>query len=178
VAGALRKPKLILLNCHNPLPGMEKAVFALSSFCNFHIPIRTLFKHLENLNQVLDCLKRANLKLSPQKCDLFKDRVVFLDHVVSADDTTTDPVKIESVTNWPIPKNVRQVRSFFGLCSYHRRYVRNFADIARPLHKLTEKNVKFEWTDSCQESFDTLKRALTTAPILGYPLTFRVFELK
>lgn len=89
--------------------------------------------------------------------------------MVSADGTTTDPAKIESVTNWPIPKNVRQVRSFIGLCSYHRRYVRNFADIARPLHKLTEKNVKFEWTDSCQESFDTLKRELTTAPILGYP---------
>ena len=129
---------------------------------------KTFKEHLENLNQVLNCLKWANLKLSPQKWDLFKDRVVFLDHVVSADDTTTDPAKIESVTNWPIPKNVKQVRSFFGLCSYHRRYVRNFADIARPLHKLTEKNVKFEWTDSCQESFDTLKRALTTAPILGY----------
>jgi hypothetical protein len=108
------------------------------------------------------------LKLSPQKCDLFKDRVVFRGHVVSADGTTTDPAKIESVTNWPIPKNVRQVQSFISLCSYYRRYVRNFADIARPLHKLTEKNVKFEWTDSCQESFDTLKRALTTAPILGY----------
>jgi hypothetical protein len=118
---------------------------------------------------VLDCLKRANLKLSPQKCDLFKDRVVFLGHVVSACGTTTDHAKIESVTNWPIPNNVKQVRCFIGLCSYYRRYVRNFADIARPLHKLTEKNVKFEWTDSCQESFDTLKRVLTTAPILGYP---------
>jgi hypothetical protein len=86
---------------------------------------KTFKEHLENLNQVLNCLKWANLKLSPQKWDLFKDRVVFLDHVVSADDTTTDPAKIESVTNWPIPKNVKQVRSFFGLCSYHRRYVRN-----------------------------------------------------
>lgn len=64
---------------------------------------------------------------------------------------------------------MKQARRFIGLCSYYRRYVRNVADIARPLHKLTEKNVKFEWTDSCQESVDTLKRALTTAPILGYP---------
>lgn len=130
---------------------------------------KTFKEHLENFNQVLDCLKRANLKLSPQKCDLFEDRVVFLCHVVGAGSTTTDPAKIESVTNWPIPKNVKQVRSFIGLCSYYRRYVRNFADIARPLHKLTEKNVKFEWADSCQVSSDTLKRALTTAPILGYP---------
>ena len=60
---------------------------------------KTFKEHLENLNQVLDCLKRANLKLSPQKCDLFKDRVVFLGHVVSAGGTTTDHAKIESVTN-------------------------------------------------------------------------------
>jgi hypothetical protein len=100
---------------------------------------KTFKEHLENLNQVLDCLKRANLKLSPKKCDLFKDCVVFLGHVVSADGTTTDPAKIESVTNWPIPKNVRQVRSFIGLCSYYRRYVRNLADIARPFINLQKR---------------------------------------
>lgn len=124
---------------------------------------------IDNLSQVFDCLQKAKLKMNPKKCDLFKDKVVFLGHVISSEGTTTDPAKIESVINWPTPKTVKHVRSFIGLCSYYRRYVKNFADIARPLHKLTEKDVKFEWTETCQNSFDTMKKALTSCPVLGYP---------
>ena len=134
-------------------------------------------QHLENLSQVFDCLCKADLKMSPKKCSLFKDQVLFLGHVVSAGGISTDPTKLESVTNWPVPKTVKQVRSFLGLCSYYRRFVKNFADIARPLHQLTEANRKFDWTDSCQQSFNTLKTALTSAPILSYPTSDDPFIL-
>lgn len=134
-------------------------------------------EHLENLGKVINCLKEADLKINPQKCNLFKDQVKFLGHVVSSDGVATDPAKLDSVTNWPIPKNVKQVRSFLGLCSYYRRFVKNFADIAKPLHSLTEAGRKFEWIKPCQESFDTLKQALTSTPILGYPTSDDLFIL-
>ena len=130
---------------------------------------KTFEEHLENLAQVISCLKEADLKLHPKKCDLFKEKVSFLGHVVSADGIATDPAKLESVLNWPVPKNLKQVRSFIGFCSYYRRFIKGFADIARPLHKLTEAGQKFEFNDSCMRAFETLKTALTSAPILGYP---------
>ena len=71
----------------------------------------------------------------------------------------------------PIPRNVHDVRSFLGTCSYYRRHVKSFADIARPLHKLTEKQAKFILTPECQNAFEILKDRLIKAPILGYPRT-------
>ncbi len=81
----------------------------------------------------------------------------------------TDPKKIATVKEWREPSNVSEVRSFVGICSYYRRYIRNFAAIVKPLNKLTEKEHKFAWTTECQEAFDALKAKLTQAPILSYP---------
>ena len=69
------------------------------------------------------------------------------------------------------------IRSFLGLCSYYRRFVKGFADIAKPLHKLTEKHQKFVWDSDCQNAFDKLKRALTGSSILSYPQTTSEFIL-
>lgn len=68
-------------------------------------------------------------------------------------------------------------RNFLGLCSYYRRFVKNFAEIAKPLHALYEKNAKFLWTPECQKSFDSLKDSLTSAPILGFPIPSMQFIL-
>ena len=100
---------------------------------------------------------------------LISDQSEFSGHVVSSDGIATDPSKTEAVDNWPIPKTPKQVRSFIGLCSYYRRFIRGFADIARPLHKLCEKGAKFIWTPECQQSFETFKSALSETPILAYP---------
>ncbi|CAC5389689.1 Retrovirus-related Pol polyprotein from transposon 297 [Mytilus coruscus] len=81
----------------------------------------------------------------------------------------TEKEKIKAVKDWPIPKNVKQVRIFVGLCSYYRRFVHTFASIAKPLHKLTELNTKFIWDEICQMSFDTLKQTLICSPILAFP---------
>ena len=126
-------------------------------------------EQIENLAEVLNRLKQANLKLNPKKCKLFQKQVTFLGHVVSENGVSTDPEKIKAVSEWPLPKNVKQIRSFLGLCSYYRKYISHFAAIARPLHKLTEKNQSFIWTDECQLAFQTLKQALTNTPILAYP---------
>ena len=93
----------------------------------------------------------------------------YLGHVISENGIETDPEKIEAIRNWPQPVNKTQVRSFLGLCSYFRKFIRNFADIARPLHKITEHSKVFGWTDECEDSFKTLKTELTETPILTHP---------
>ena len=124
---------------------------------------------LERLEHVFQRLQEAGLKLKPSKCNFFQKEVHFIGHVVSEEGIHTDPGKIAVVQDWPVPTTQKQVRSFLGLCSYYRRFIKGFADIARPLHKLTEKTSRYEWNDLCQQSFDVLKKALTSAPILSYP---------
>ena len=130
---------------------------------------KTFQGHLENLAEVLERLKQANLKLNPKKCRFFQKQVTFLGHVVSEKGVSTDPEKTEAVEKWPTPKNIKEVRSFLGLCSYYRKFIFHFADIARPLHKLTEKNQSFIWSKECNAAFEALKEALTHTPILSYP---------
>lgn len=132
---------------------------------------RTFEDHLKNLNRVLSKIQAANLKLSPKKCSFFKQQVNFLGHIVSGEGVQTDPEKVVAVKDWPVPKDKTQVRAFLGLCSYYRRFVKNFADIAKPLHKLTEEKRQFCWDENCDVAFQELKKRLCNTPILGYPDT-------
>ena len=89
-----------------------------------------------------------------------------------------NPNKIKAVSEFPVPEKVKDVRSFLGLATYYRRFVKDFARIARPLNNLTKKSVKFHWNKDCQSAFDQLKRALVSAPTLAYPdftLPFHVY---
>ena len=124
---------------------------------------------MARLQHVLGRFKEAGLKLKPSKCALFRQEVAFLGHVVNKGGVMCDPKKLEAVTTWPRPKNVTEVRSFLGFCSYYRRFVRGFAAIATPLTALTEKDRRFEWGQECQEAYEALRGALVKAPILAYP---------
>ncbi|GBN59646.1 Retrovirus-related Pol polyprotein from transposon 297, partial [Araneus ventricosus] len=122
-------------------------------------------------------LQKANLKLSPKKFRFFRKEVSYLGHIISADGVKTDPEKTKAVVDWPRPETVHDLRSFLGLCTYYRRFVRNFSAIARPLHKLTEARSNFNWTEECEKSFNSLKQALITSPVLTYPRTDKEFIL-
>ena len=130
---------------------------------------RDFEEHLKNLSLVFDRLESANLKLKAKKCSFFRKEVIFLGHVVSENGITTDPSKTEAVEEWPTPRNVTELRSFLGLVSYYRRFIKDFAKIAKCLHGLTSKNSQWNWTAECDEAFHLLKSKLVTAPILGYP---------
>ncbi|GBM97776.1 Retrovirus-related Pol polyprotein from transposon opus, partial [Araneus ventricosus] len=93
------------------------------------------------------------------------------------DGVKIDPEKTKAVVDWPRPETVDDLRSFLGLCNYYRRFVRNFSAIARPLHKLTEARSNFNWTEECEKSFNSLKQALITSPVLTYPRTDKEFIL-
>ena len=121
---------------------------------------------LARLEKVLDRLGEAGLKLKAKKCQLFQEEIPFLGHIVSAAGIGADPTKCQQVRDWPVPRDLHEVRSFVGLCSYYRRHIQGFTELAAPLYELATKGTEFEWTDRRHEAFGQLKNALTSAPIL------------
>ncbi|WMV09242.1 hypothetical protein MTR67_002627 [Solanum verrucosum] len=116
-------------------------------------------------------LRSGYHQVKVRECDIpktvFRTReVAFLGHVVSGDGIKVDPKKTEVIRNWPRPLTPSDIRSFLGLAGYYRRFVNEFSSIASPMTKLTQKKAKFEWTDECERSFQTLKDKLVSAPIL------------
>ena len=144
----------------------ERAVLYLDDIIIFS---QTVDEHLKRLQEVFERLKQANLTLKPSKCHFFQQEVEFLGHIVNQDGITTDPKKVEAVKNWEIPRRVKDVRAFLGLTGYYRRFIKDYGQIAKPLHELTEKDQPFLWTDTTHQAFETLKQKLLEAPILGYP---------
>ena len=130
---------------------------------------RTFDDHLQNLSLVLDRLRGAGLKLKPFKCAICRKQVTYLGHIVFTDGIATDPAKTNKVKCWPTPTSKHQVQEFLGLVSYYRRFIKSFATVAKPLHRLTEKTTTFKWTTQCQEAFGYLKHCLVSAPILAFP---------
>ncbi|KAL2243581.1 UNVERIFIED_CONTAM: Transposon Tf2-12 polyprotein [Sesamum indicum] len=126
-------------------------------------------EHEQHLRIVLQILKEKELYAKLSKCEFWVNQVVFLGHVVSGDGVMPDPSKVKAITEWRVPKNATEVRSFLGLAGYYRRFVEGFSIIAGPLTKLLRKGVEFQWTEQCQQSFDELKKRLTSNPILVLP---------
>ncbi|KAJ8341696.1 hypothetical protein SKAU_G00339870 [Synaphobranchus kaupii] len=112
---------------------------------------------------------QAGLRLNPKKCQLLRRETAFLGHIVSERGVATDPSKVAAGRDWPVPGIVGELRSFLGLASYYRRFVRDFATLASPLHRLTDKCRPFVWQEGQSMAFDQLRAALTEAPVLAYP---------
>lgn len=128
---------------------------------------QTFDEHVNRLQSVFDRLHNAGLKISPKKCHMchfFQQEVKCLGHVVSSTGISLDPSKVDAVENWPTPRNVKVVRAFLGTW------------VAKPLHRLTEKNTILKWTKDCKAALHTLKEALKS-PILVYPSLEKEFIL-
>ena len=139
---------------------------------------KTEEEHLVHLRQVLEILRQNKLYGKITKCDFFCKELEFLGYIVSADGIKTDPKKIQAIRDWPVPKNIKDVQSFLGLANYYRKFIHNFSKKASALTELLKKAIGFSWSDNAQDSFDILKEALTTAPILRTPdpmLEFSIF---
>jgi len=133
--------------------------------------------HVQRLRQVFERIRSAGLKLSPEKCKLFKSEVTFLGHIVSRQGVLPNPDNVLKLVNWPIPRNVTHVRGIIGLGSYYRRFIKDFSSLMKPLIDLTKASTPFHWTDDCQKVLDTLKLKLTSPPIMAYPLEHGQFIL-
>ena len=136
---------------------------------------RTIDEHWQHLRWALEKLREAKLYGRLHKCEFLKDQVDYLGFEVSPGGIKASPSKIKAVIEWPRPKSVHDVRSFLGLASYYRRFVRGFSEMARPLTELTRAEAEWKWSTSQHEAFNRLKLALTTAPVLKLPNFERQF---
>nr|GEW70199.1 putative reverse transcriptase domain-containing protein [Tanacetum cinerariifolium] len=124
-------------------------------------------EHKEHLKAILELLKKEELYAKFSKCEFWIPKVQLLDHVIDRQGIYVDPAKIESVKDWASPKSPTEIRKFLGLAGYYRRFIERFSRIARPMTKLTQKKVKFEWGDKQEAAFQLLKQKLCSTPILA-----------
>ena len=142
---------------------------------------RTYEEHLERLTAVFEKLREAGLKLSPSKCHFFRREIKYLGHVISSSGIAVDPGKISCVKDWPEPKTVTEVQRFLGFTSFYRRFIKGFAGIAKPLHKVCQGGIHVHtktrarvcyppliWGTEQQEAFTQLNQACCNTPILGF----------
>ena len=121
----------------------------------------------------MSILRRGLLRANPKKCLLFQKEVEFLGHTVTVNGIKAMGTKINAIRDWPRPRDKHEVRSFLGLCTYYRRFVHGFADIAAPLNLKSQ----FNWTAESVAAFKRLKNALCSSPILSFPQSLGMFIL-
>ena len=138
---------------------------------------RDFDEHLKNLVEVLERFRLAGLNLKPSKCQFFSKEVTYLGHCINPDGLLPAPSNTAKVQNWPTPRTATQVRAFWGLASFYRRFITGFSQVAAPLNRLTQKNTPFVWFDACEKSFHQLKLALVSPLLLAYPDFGKEFRL-
>jgi hypothetical protein len=111
------------------------------------------------------------------KCEFWINEGSFLGHVISSEGIAVDPNKVRDVLDCEPPKSVHQVRSFLGLAGYYRRFILNFSKISKPITELLKKGTKYAWSKECDEAFQTLKKLLTTSPVLAQPDIAKPFNI-
>nr|GFA29136.1 putative reverse transcriptase domain-containing protein [Tanacetum cinerariifolium] len=126
-------------------------------------------EHEEHLKAILELLKKEELYAKFSKCEFWIPKVQFLGYVIDSHGIHVDPAKIESVKDWASPNSSTENRQFLGLAGYYRRFIEGFLKIAKPMTKLTQQKVKFEWGDKQDAAFQLLKQKLGSAPILALP---------
>lgn len=138
----------------------------------------TLEEHVRLLQQVFHILQHHQFVIKKSKCYFAQSSVEYLGHVVSAAGVSTAPSKVQAVSQWPVPKTLKELRGFLGLTGYYRRFIRHYGIISRPLTLLLKKGTQFLWTPTTDEAFHLLKKALLEAPVMVVPNLSKPFVLE
>lgn len=124
--------------------------------------------HLRNLNEVLARLEAYNLRVNLNKCEFFKERVVFCGHEIDAEGLHKTEAKIDAVLNAPNPQNVQELRSFLGLVNYYAKFLPNLSSVLHPLDELLGKDQKWVWSDKCNSAFKEVKHMVTSKEVFTH----------
>ena len=132
----------------------------------------TFDDHLKHLTVLLDSLRKHKLVVKLSKCKFAQQEVKFLGHVISFNSIKTNPESVQAIAAWQRPaaggkKAITAVRSFLGMAGWYRKFIPNFAAIAKPLFDLTKKDAEWNWTAECQKAFDSIRDALVSKPVLA-----------
>ena len=138
---------------------------------------KTEEEHYEHLRQVLQLLEKNHLYANKEKCQLYREEVKFLGHIVTKDGLKVDPRKTEVINNWPEPRDVSEVRSFLGLANYFRRFIKGYARIVAPLTDLLQHKTHFQFQAPQRQAFEQIKEALASPPVLAIPDFNKPFEV-
>jgi hypothetical protein len=125
-------------------------------------------EHTKHVGRVLQRLREAGLQADIRKCEFSVTRTKYLGFIVSTKGLEVDPEKIQAIIEWETPTTVKGLQSFLGFCNFYRRFIEAYSRITKPLHQLTKKDVPYHFNVKCQEAFQSLKQALTSAPILHH----------
>ena len=142
--------------------------FVLIFLDNVLVFSKNVEEHEKRMRLVFHALCQANLKLKPKKSSLFQESVTYLGYKLSPDGIAADENKLVAVRDWKQPENVYEVRSFIGLCSYYRRFMKDFVGIAKLVHQKTKKNSCFTWNTECLNAFEKLKEALIDSSVFKH----------
>lgn len=151
-------------------PRYEPRIFAYLD--DIIVTSSTFEEHLRLLAEVKQILQEANLTINLEKCKFFRTSLKFLGFIVSSNGLHTDPEKVSTMLNYPRPTTATEVKRFIGMCSWYRRFIKDFSSLTSPLNDLLKgkkKKQNIEWTPAAEESFTLIKRALVSAPILSQP---------
>ena len=152
--------------------------FVVVYFDDILVYSKSLDEHVEHLHCVIDVLRKEKLYANLKKCSFCLDKVVFLGYVVSANGIAVDEEKVKAIKEWPTPKSITEVRSFHGLASFYRRFVKDFSTLAAPLTEIVKKSVGFKWEGEQERAFNEIKERLCYAPLLALPDFSKTFEIE
>ena len=145
----------------------------LDDFCSVYLDDILIFSedletHRRHVRKILNILKENNVFCKPEKCKFEVEEVEYLGFVISPAGISMDKGKLTAVSDWPIPRKLRDVQSFLGFPNFYRRFIYEYSKLVAPLTRLTGKDIPFSWDVAQQEAFAKLKFSFTTAPILAH----------